>query len=103
MRAGQGGWFCGNMHKMKLFLNITLVLITIFACYAENVYLALRPPKTETNIMLSIRARQPFNYDRKKELSSKRMQALSQYVPVFNYIPANRIFIFSDPKEKKHQ
>jgi putative nucleotidyltransferase with HDIG domain len=74
---------------MKLFLNITLVLITIFACYAENVYLALRPPKTETNIMLSIRARQPFNYDRKKELSSKRMQALSQYVPVFNYIPAN--------------
>ena len=89
MRAGQGGWFCGNMHKMKLFLNITLVLITIFACYAENVYLALRPPKTETNIMLSIRARQPFNYDRKKELSSKRMQALSQYVPVFNYVPAN--------------
>ena len=76
------------MHKMKLFLNITLVLITIFACYAENVYLALRPPKTENNIMLTIRARQPFNYDRKKELSSKRMQALSQYVPVFNYVPA---------------
>jgi putative nucleotidyltransferase with HDIG domain len=73
---------------MKLFLNITLVLITILACYAENVYLALRPPKTENNIMLTIRARQPFNYDRKKELSSKRMQALSQYVPVFNYVPA---------------
>ncbi len=76
------------MHNMKLFLNITLVLITIFACYAETVYLALRPPKAENNIMLTIRARQPFNYDRKKELSSKRMQALSQYVPVFNYVPA---------------
>jgi putative nucleotidyltransferase with HDIG domain len=73
---------------MKLFLNITVVLITIFACYAENVYLALRPPKTEHNIMLTIRARQSFNYDRKKALSSKRMQALSQYVPVFNYVPA---------------
>jgi len=73
---------------MKLFLNITLVLITIFACYAESVYLALRPPQTEHNIMLTIRARQSFNYDRKKALSSKRMQALSQYVPVFNYVPA---------------
>ena len=73
---------------MKFFLNITLVLITIFACYAENVYLALRPPKTEKNLMLTIRTRQPFSYDRKKELSSKRMQALSQYVPVFNYVPA---------------
>ena len=50
--------------------------------------LPFAPPKAENNIMLTIRARQPFNYDRKKELSSKRMQALSQYVPVFNYVPA---------------
>ena len=85
---GQKWRVFGNMHNMKLFLNITLVLITIFACYAETVYLALRPPNAENNIMLTIRARQPFNYDRKKELSSKRMQALSQYVPVFNYVPA---------------
>ena len=73
---------------MKLFLNITLVLITFFACFAENVYLALRPPKPEHTIMLTIRARQSFDYDRKKALSSKRMQARSQYVPVFNYVPA---------------
>jgi hypothetical protein len=73
---------------MKLFLNITLVLITLFACFAENVYLALRPPKPESKIMLTIRARQSFNFDQKKALSSKRMQAFSQYVPVFNYVPA---------------
>jgi len=73
---------------MKLFLNITLVLITTFACFAETVYLTVRPPKPESKIMLTIRARQPFNFDQKKELSSKRMQAFSQYVPVFNYVPA---------------
>ena len=73
---------------MKLFLNITLVLITIFACFAEDVYLAFRPPKPESKIMLTIRARQPFNFDQKKALSSKRMQAFSQYSPVFNYVPS---------------
>ena len=73
---------------MKLFLNTTLILLTILACFAENLYLALRPPQAGSNIMLTIRARQTFNYDRKKALSSKRMQALSRYVPVFNYVPA---------------
>ncbi|MGD9180282.1 MAG: HDIG domain-containing protein [Desulfobacterales bacterium] len=73
---------------MKLFLNITLVLITTFACFAETVYLTVRPPKPESKIMLTIRARQSFNFDQKKELSSKRMQAFSRYVPVFNYVPA---------------
>ena len=72
---------------MKLFLNMILILLTILACFAENLYLAFRPPQPGSNIMLTIRARQPFNYDRKKALSSKRMQALSQYVPVFNYVP----------------
>jgi len=72
---------------MKLFLNIILILLTIFACFAENLYLAFRPPQPGSNIMLAIRARQSFNYDRKKALSSKRIQALSQYVPVFNYVP----------------
>jgi putative nucleotidyltransferase with HDIG domain len=73
---------------MKLFLNITLVLLTVFACFAENIYLALRPPQAEGKALLTIRARQSFSYDQKKALSSKRMQAVSQYVPVFNYVPA---------------
>jgi putative nucleotidyltransferase with HDIG domain len=72
---------------MKLFLNLTLILLTIFACFAENIYLSFRPPQLGSKNMLTIRARQSFNYDRKKALSSKRMQALSQYVPVFNYVP----------------
>jgi hypothetical protein len=32
---------------MKLFLNITLILLTIFACFVENIYLAFRPPKPD--------------------------------------------------------
>jgi hypothetical protein len=72
---------------MKLFLNIILILLTIFACFVENIYLAFRPPQPQSIASLTFRARQPFSYDQKKALSSKRVQALSQYVPVFNYVP----------------
>ena len=72
---------------MKLFLNITLILLTIFACFVENIYLAIHPPQPQYITSLTIRARQPFSYDQKIALSSKRVQALSQYVPVFNYVP----------------
>ena len=72
---------------MKLFLNITLILLTIFACFVENIYLAFRPPEHQSIASLTFRARQPFNFDQKKALSSKRVQALSQYVPVFNFVP----------------
>ncbi|MGD2037019.1 MAG: hypothetical protein PVH28_03990, partial [Desulfobacterales bacterium] len=72
---------------MKLFLNITLILLTIFACFAENIYLAFRPPYPQGTASLTFRARQPFSYDQKIALSSKRVQALSHYVPVFNYVP----------------
>jgi putative nucleotidyltransferase with HDIG domain len=73
--------------KMKLFLNITLILLTIFACFVENIYLSVRPPEPESMSSMTFRARQPFSYDQKKALSSKRVKALSLYVPVFNYVP----------------
>ena len=72
---------------MKLLLNVTLIALTIFACFVENIYLAVRQPKPQNTASLSIRARQPFTFDQKKALSSKRIQALSQFIPVFNYVP----------------
>ena len=72
---------------MKFLLNITLILLTIFACFAESIYLSISPPKAQKKASLAIRAHQPFNFDQKKALSSKRIQALSHFVPVFNYVP----------------
>ncbi|MBW2516501.1 MAG: HDIG domain-containing protein [Deltaproteobacteria bacterium] len=72
---------------MKFLLNTTLIVITIFACFVENIYLALRPPEPGKTAALTIRARQPFTFDQKIALSSRRIQALSQFVPVFNYVP----------------
>ena len=72
---------------MKFLLNVTLIVLTIFACFVENFYLAVRPPKPQNTASLSIRARQPFTFDQKKALSSKRIQALSQFIPVFKYVP----------------
>ena len=72
---------------MKFLLNTTLIVIMIFACFVENIYLALSPPESGKPAALTIRARQPFMFDQKKALSSKRIQALSKFVPVFNYTP----------------
>ncbi|MGD9350457.1 MAG: hypothetical protein PVF71_12425, partial [Desulfobacterales bacterium] len=72
---------------MKFLLTITLIVLTIFACFVENIYLAIKPPQSGKTASLTIRARQPFTFDQKKALSSKRIQALSQFVPVFNYVP----------------
>ena len=101
---------------MKLFLNIILIVLTIFACFVENIYLAFRSPKPQSIASLTFRARQPFSYDQKKALSSKRVQALSQYVPVFNYVPeritasrkkmralTRELFILPGPPYKTHR
>lgn len=74
---------------MKLLLNISVVLLTLFACYAENIYLALRPPRAQQTAMLTIRARRPFSFDQARALDKARIAARTRYVPIFDYRPAS--------------
>jgi putative nucleotidyltransferase with HDIG domain len=72
---------------IKLFLNIFLILISLLACYSEDLYFLFWPPQPQKAIFIAVRTRQFFTFDQGKALSAERKQAHSQYVPVFNYIP----------------
>jgi putative nucleotidyltransferase with HDIG domain len=72
---------------MKILLNITLILVTFFACYLEEIYLLFRPPQQQQPLTITIRAQQSFIYDQEKALSAKRKKARSNYIPVFTFSP----------------
>ncbi len=72
---------------MKQLLNIILVLVTFLACYAEDIYLFLLPQEPEEVTYLTIRSHRAFNFDQEKALGGKRQIAVSQYVPLYTYIP----------------
>ena len=72
---------------IKILLNITLILVTFFACYLEDIYLLFWSPQPHKTLPIAIRAQQAFSYDQEKALSAKRKKALTKYIPVFTYIP----------------
>lgn len=75
---------------MKLLLNVILVLVTFFSCYIENIYLSLSPPHPGDVIPFTIRSQRNFSFDQEKALGGKRKMALSQYVPLYTYVPVGR-------------
>ncbi|PKN30985.1 MAG: hypothetical protein CVU64_00625 [Deltaproteobacteria bacterium HGW-Deltaproteobacteria-21] len=72
---------------MRIFLNLTLILVCFLAGYVEDIYLFLLPPKQGEVVPFTIRLRQPFNFDQEKALGSNRVAALSQYAPLYAYNP----------------
>ena len=72
---------------IRIFLNITLILLTFCACYLENIYLLFWPPRVDDATIITYRAQQAFTYDQKKALSLNRQKALSKYIPVYRYLP----------------
>jgi len=75
---------------MKLLLNAILILVTFFSCYIENIYLSLLPPRPGHVIPFTIRSQGNFNFDQEKALEGERKMALSQYVPLYTYVPDRR-------------
>ena len=72
---------------MKLLLNAILILVTFFSCYIENIYLSLLPPRPGDVIPFTIRSQGNFSFDQGKALQDERKIALSQYVPLYTYVP----------------
>jgi hypothetical protein len=72
---------------IKILLNITLILVTFFACYLEDIYFLFGSPQAHKTLPIAIRAQQTFVYDQEKALSAKRKKALAKYIPVFTYMP----------------
>ena len=55
---------------IKILLNITLILVTFFACYLEDIYLLFWSPQPHKTLPIAIRAQQFFSYDQEKALKN---------------------------------
>jgi putative nucleotidyltransferase with HDIG domain len=72
---------------MRLFFNIILILLAVMACYLEDIYLHFWPPQPGQAVYLTIRSHQSFSFNQQEALEENRQKALSQYIPVYRYIP----------------
>ena len=72
---------------MKFLLNSLLVILTFLVCYAEPIYLSFFPLKPDEVVPFSIRTQRVFQFDQEKALGGKREMAVSQYVPLYNFLP----------------
>lgn len=72
---------------MRLLLSIVLVLAMILSCYTEDIYLRLWPPRPGKAVFLTLRAHRMFNFDQEKAFGGKRNVALSQYIPLYTFLP----------------
>jgi cyclic-di-AMP phosphodiesterase PgpH len=72
---------------LKIFLNALLVVVSVFSCYVEEIYLHFRPLRPDTVVYLTLRSQLAFNFDQEKALGSKRNLAISQFIPLYSYVP----------------
>lgn len=72
---------------VRIILNVVLILTCFLACFIEDLYLGVVPPREGAVIPFTIRLRNPFRFDRQKAFEKQRSSALSQYAPLFTYIP----------------
>lgn len=72
---------------MKFILSASLVLLTLFSCYVEDAYFQLFPPQPGKAAVFTSRAQLPFDFDQEKAFGSKRNLAVSQYIPLYSFLP----------------
>jgi hypothetical protein len=64
-----------------------LVCAASLACFGEDIYLSMWPPEPGNMVYLTHRSRRSFGFDQEKAFGSKREVAVSQYTPLYSYIP----------------
>jgi putative nucleotidyltransferase with HDIG domain len=76
-----------RLDKVKLVLNLLLIITAFSACYIEDVYLFFRTPQPGQTAFLTIRAQSAFVFDQGKVFSGLRNAALAQYIPIYLFVP----------------
>jgi putative nucleotidyltransferase with HDIG domain len=76
-----------RLDKVKLLLNLLLIITAFTACYLEDVYLFFRPPQPGETAFLTIRSQSAFAFDQGKVFKSLRNAAMAQYIPIYLYVP----------------
>lgn len=72
---------------MKIIFSVLLLVVTLFGCFVEDAYLYLFPPQPGKPSAVTFRAQLPFQFDQEKAFGSKRNLAISQYIPLYRFIP----------------
>jgi putative nucleotidyltransferase with HDIG domain len=70
---------------MRYVFAIVLILLTLVACYAQEIFLHFYPPQVGKTLYMTLRTETPFNYDQRKVYGSKKDRALLEYVPLYTY------------------
>ncbi|MHC1725949.1 MAG: HDIG domain-containing metalloprotein [Syntrophobacteraceae bacterium] len=71
----------------KIVFSVFLLFATLCACYIEDAYLHYFPPQPGKPSLFTFRAQFPFTFDQEKAFGSKRNLAISQYIPLYSFIP----------------
>jgi hypothetical protein len=64
------------------------MLTILVACYVEQIYFIAVPPQLGKVSPFTVRSQGFFTFDQDKVLSGRRDIALSQYVPLYTYLPS---------------
>jgi putative nucleotidyltransferase with HDIG domain len=75
----------GKVNKLKLFLNVILILFAFLACYVEDIYLFYRPPQVGQTAYLTFRAQSNFSFDQQRIFGSLRNAAVARHIPIYAY------------------
>ena len=81
------GTYFDNINKVKLFLNVILILFAFLACYAEDIYLFYRPPQPGQTALMTVRSQTAFDFDQQKVFGSLRNAAIARHIPIYVYDP----------------
>jgi putative nucleotidyltransferase with HDIG domain len=72
---------------VRVLLNVVLILVSFFSCYVEELYLYLVSPQISDVVPFTIRLRRSFNFDQEEAFKNQRTKAISEYVPLYAYLP----------------
>jgi putative nucleotidyltransferase with HDIG domain len=76
-----------GINKVKVLLNLILILIVFIACYVENIYLFFHVPQPGETSLITFRAQSSFEFNQAKAFKDLRDGAITQYSPIYVYLP----------------
>ena len=84
-----------SVNKVKLFLNLIFVLAVFFTVYLEVIILFFRAPQCGEAAYFTFRSLTTFNFDQEKAFKGLGNAAITQYSPIYVYLPKVHITTLS--------
>jgi cyclic-di-AMP phosphodiesterase PgpH len=76
-----------RLNKSKLLLNLTVILVALFACYVEDIYLFFLTPQSGETAVLTFRSQSSFAFDQEKAFAGLRNASVARHIPIYVFVP----------------